>query len=59
MIEPYKAYRDKAYRVFAEVALKLKIELGLEITNHRTRKVRSENLRLEIRRNLILYNDFY
>lgn len=37
MIEPYKAYR-----IFAEVALKLEIELGLEITNHRTRKVRSD-----------------
>ncbi len=54
MIEPYKAYR-----FFAEVVLKLEIELGLEITNHRARKVRSENLRLEIRRNLIFYNDFY
>lgn len=39
MIEPYKAYRT-----FAEAASTLEIEYGLEITNHRTRKSRSENL---------------
>ncbi|WP_133128627.1 TraI/MobA(P) family conjugative relaxase [Legionella nagasakiensis] len=39
MIEPYRAYR-----AFAEVASTLEIELGLEITNHQTRKSRSENL---------------
>ncbi len=39
MIEPYRAYR-----AFADVASKLEIEYGLEITNHRTRKSRSENL---------------
>ncbi|QIN36820.1 TraI/MobA(P) family conjugative relaxase [Legionella longbeachae] len=39
MIEPYRAYK-----VFAEVASKLEIELGLQITNHQTRKNHSENL---------------
>ncbi|WP_131794019.1 TraI/MobA(P) family conjugative relaxase [Fluoribacter gormanii] len=39
MIEPYRAYKT-----FAEVASKLEIELGLQITNHQTRKNRSENL---------------
>lgn len=39
MIEPYRAYK-----AFAEVASKLEIEYGLEITNHQTRKGRSENL---------------
>ncbi|HHS2910623.1 TraI/MobA(P) family conjugative relaxase [Legionella pneumophila serogroup 1] len=39
MIEPYRAYR-----AFAEVASKLEIEYGLEITNHQARKGRSENL---------------
>ena len=39
MIEPYRAYKT-----FSEVASKLEIELGLQITNHQTRKNRSENL---------------
>ncbi|HAU0125559.1 TPA: relaxase/mobilization nuclease domain-containing protein [Legionella pneumophila] len=39
MIEPYRAYKT-----FAEVASMLEIELGLQITNHQTRKNRSENL---------------
>lgn len=39
MIEPYRAYK-----VFAEVATGLEIEFGLKITNHQTRKGRSENL---------------
>ncbi|HAT1749727.1 TPA: TraI/MobA(P) family conjugative relaxase [Legionella pneumophila] len=39
MIEPYRAYK-----IFAEVASQLEIELGLQITNHQTRKNRSENL---------------
>lgn len=39
MIEPYRAYKT-----FAEVGSKLEIELGLQITNHQTRKNRSENL---------------
>ncbi|WP_392538565.1 TraI/MobA(P) family conjugative relaxase [Legionella sp. 227] len=39
MIEPYRAYKT-----FAEIASKLEIELGLQITNHQTRKSRSENL---------------
>ncbi|HAT7753350.1 TPA: relaxase/mobilization nuclease domain-containing protein [Legionella pneumophila] len=39
MIEPYRAYKT-----FAEVASKLEIELGLQITNHQTRKNRSENI---------------
>ncbi len=39
IIEPYRAYKT-----FAEVASKLEIELGLQITNHQTRKNRSENL---------------
>lgn len=39
MIEPYRAYR-----AFAEVASTLEVEYGLEITNHQTRKSRSENL---------------
>ncbi|KTD64479.1 TraI/MobA(P) family conjugative relaxase [Legionella spiritensis] len=39
MIEPYRAYR-----AFAEAATTLEIEYGLEITNHRTRKSRAENL---------------
>lgn len=39
MIEPYRAYK-----AFAEVASTLEIEHGLEITNHQTRKSRSENL---------------
>lgn len=39
MIEPYRAYK-----IFAEVATQLEIEFGLEITNHQTRKGRSENL---------------
>ncbi|HAT9718736.1 TPA: relaxase/mobilization nuclease domain-containing protein [Legionella pneumophila subsp. pneumophila] len=39
MIEPYRAYKT-----FAEVASKLEIELGLQITNHQTRKNHSENL---------------
>ncbi|MCZ4806691.1 relaxase/mobilization nuclease domain-containing protein [Legionella pneumophila] len=39
MIEPYRAYKT-----FAEVASELEIELGLQITNHHTRKNRSENL---------------
>jgi hypothetical protein len=39
MIEPYRAYKT-----FAEVATQLEIEYGLEITNHQTRKGRSENL---------------
>ncbi|HEO1393706.1 TPA: TraI/MobA(P) family conjugative relaxase [Legionella pneumophila] len=38
MIEPYRAYKT-----FSEVASKLEIELGLQITNHQTRKNRSEN----------------
>ncbi|HAU1321518.1 TPA: relaxase/mobilization nuclease domain-containing protein [Legionella pneumophila] len=38
MIEPYRAYKT-----FAEVASQLEIELGLQITNHQTRKNRSEN----------------
>jgi hypothetical protein len=39
MIEPYRAYR-----AFAEVASTLEMEYDLEITNHQTRKSRSENL---------------
>ena len=39
MIEPYRAYR-----IFAEVATQLEFEFGLEVTNHQTRKGRSENL---------------
>ncbi|HHF7372281.1 TPA: TraI/MobA(P) family conjugative relaxase [Legionella anisa] len=39
MIEPYRAYRT-----FAEVASTLEVEFGLQITNHQTRKGRSENL---------------
>lgn len=39
MIEPYRAYKT-----FAEIASKLEIELDLKITNHQTRKNRSENL---------------
>ncbi|HBB7077766.1 TraI/MobA(P) family conjugative relaxase [Legionella pneumophila serogroup 1] len=39
MIEPYRAYK-----IFAEVASQLEIELGLQVTNHQTRKSRSENL---------------
>lgn len=39
MIEPYRAYKT-----FAEVAAKLEREYGLEMTNHQTRKGRSENL---------------
>ncbi|WP_367607874.1 TraI/MobA(P) family conjugative relaxase [Legionella sp. W05-934-2] len=39
MIEPYRAYR-----AFAETASTLEVEFGLEITNHQTRKSRSENL---------------
>ncbi len=39
MIEPYRAYK-----IFAEVATRLEIEFSLEITNHQTRKGRSENL---------------
>ncbi|KTD02738.1 TraI/MobA(P) family conjugative relaxase [Fluoribacter gormanii] len=39
MIEPFRAYKT-----FAEIASKLEIELGLKITNHQTRKTRSENL---------------
>ncbi|MFC3909008.1 TraI/MobA(P) family conjugative relaxase [Legionella dresdenensis] len=39
MIEPYRAYKT-----FAEIASRLEIELGLKITNHQTRKNRSENL---------------
>jgi hypothetical protein len=39
MIEPYRAYK-----IFADIASKLEIELGLKITNHQTRKNRSENL---------------
>ncbi|KTD05829.1 TraI protein [Legionella gratiana] len=38
MIEPYRAYKT-----FAEVASMLEIELGLQTTNHQTRKSRSEN----------------
>ncbi|MGX8726467.1 TraI/MobA(P) family conjugative relaxase [Legionella pneumophila] len=39
MIEPYRAYKT-----FAEIASQLEIELGLQITNHQTRKNHSENL---------------
>ncbi|AMV15208.1 TPA: relaxase/mobilization nuclease domain-containing protein [Legionella pneumophila] len=39
MMEPFRAYK-----IFAEVASKLEIELGLQITNHQTRKNHSENL---------------
>ncbi|HAT8773708.1 TraI/MobA(P) family conjugative relaxase [Legionella pneumophila] len=39
MVEPYRAYKT-----FAEIASQLEIELGLQITNHQTRKNRSENL---------------
>ncbi|WP_412755275.1 TraI/MobA(P) family conjugative relaxase [Legionella pneumophila] len=39
MIEPFRAYKT-----FAEIASKLEIELDLKITNHQTRKSRSENL---------------
>lgn len=39
MIEPYRAYKT-----FAQAASELEIELGLQITNHQTRKNRSENL---------------
>jgi len=39
MIEPYRAYK-----AFAEVASKLEIEHGLQLTNHQTRKGLSENL---------------
>lgn len=39
MIEPYRAYKT-----FAEVASRLEIELGLQITNHQPHKSRSENL---------------
>ncbi|HHL3494107.1 TPA: TraI/MobA(P) family conjugative relaxase [Legionella pneumophila] len=39
MIEPFRAYKT-----FAEIASKLEIELDLKITNHQTRKNRSENL---------------
>ncbi|HAU0665197.1 TPA: relaxase/mobilization nuclease domain-containing protein [Legionella pneumophila] len=39
MIEPYRAYK-----IFAQAASHLEIELGLQITNHQTRKNRSENL---------------
>ncbi|AMQ26649.1 TPA: relaxase/mobilization nuclease domain-containing protein [Legionella pneumophila] len=39
MIEPYRAYR-----AFSEVASTLEVEYGLELTNHQTRKSRSENL---------------
>ncbi|NCT57282.1 MAG: relaxase/mobilization nuclease domain-containing protein [Legionella sp.] len=39
MVEPYRAYK-----AFAEVASKLEIEHGLQLTNHQTRKGLSENL---------------
>ncbi|WP_298623908.1 TraI/MobA(P) family conjugative relaxase, partial [uncultured Legionella sp.] len=39
MIEPYRAYKT-----FAQAASQLEIELDLQITNHQTRKNRSENL---------------
>ncbi|HAW6257063.1 TPA: relaxase/mobilization nuclease domain-containing protein [Legionella pneumophila] len=39
MIEPYRAYKT-----FAQAASQLEIEFGLQITNHQTRKNRSENL---------------
>ncbi|HBD9221497.1 TPA: relaxase/mobilization nuclease domain-containing protein [Legionella pneumophila] len=39
MIEPFRVYK-----IFSEVASKLEIELGLQITNHQTRKNHSENL---------------
>ncbi len=39
MIEPYRAYK-----AFAETASKLETEYGLKITNHKTKKNRSENL---------------
>ncbi|RUR24694.1 TraI/MobA(P) family conjugative relaxase [Legionella qingyii] len=39
MVEPYRAYKT-----FADIASKLEIELGLQITNHQARKSRSENL---------------
>jgi len=39
MIEPFMAYKT-----FAEVASKLEIEFNLAVTNHQTRKGRSENL---------------
>lgn len=39
MIEPYRAYKT-----FADVASQLEIELGLQRTNHQTRKNHSENL---------------
>ncbi len=39
MIEPYRAYK-----AFAEVASKLEVEHGLQLTNHQTRKGLSENL---------------
>ncbi|HAU3942052.1 TPA: relaxase/mobilization nuclease domain-containing protein [Legionella pneumophila] len=45
MIEPYRAYKT-----FAEVASQLEIELGLQITNHQTRKNRSENLTNDMER---------
>ena len=39
MFEPFRAYK-----AFAEVSSKLEIELGLQITNHQTRKNHAENL---------------
>ncbi|VEB33721.1 TraI/MobA(P) family conjugative relaxase [Legionella cherrii] len=39
MIEPCRAYKT-----FSDIASSLEIELGLKITNHQTRKSRSENL---------------
>ncbi|CZP18830.1 TraI/MobA(P) family conjugative relaxase [Legionella pneumophila] len=39
MTEPYRAYR-----AFSEVASTLEVEYGLVLTNHQTRKSRSENL---------------
>lgn len=39
MVEPYRAYKT-----FAEIATQLEIEYGLQITNHKAKKVRSENM---------------
>lgn len=39
MVEPFRAYKT-----FANIASRLEIELGLQLTNHQPRKSRSENL---------------
>lgn len=39
MVEPYRAYKT-----FGEIASQLEVEYGLQTTNHKAKKVRSENL---------------